>query len=314
MGNFQGKDIISINDLSREDIDYILDKVSKIGQHPRHAHLLEGKVMASLFFEPSTRTRTSFEKAMLNLSGRVEGFADPSVTSVVKKESLWDTIRIYDGYGYDVFVVRHPLKGAARLAAEAARAPVINAGDGPNQHPTQTLLDLYTIQETQERIDNISIAMVGDLENGRTVHSLTEALLKYDGCGLYFISSRDLAMPGHLIDKCRERAAKGDFHFEELTHLEDVVDQMDIIYMTRIQIERFEGREQLYEKVKSIYRLNLNALQNVKGNLKVLHPLPRVDEISIEVDKSPYAYYFQQASNGLRVREALLALVTGAIQ
>jgi aspartate carbamoyltransferase catalytic subunit len=236
------------------------------------------------------------------------------VTSVVKRESLWDTIRIYDGYGYDVFVIRHPLKGAARLAAEAATAPVINAGDGPNQHPTQTLLDLYTIRETQGRIDSISIALVGDLENGRTVHSLTEALLKYNGCRICFISSRDLAMPGYLIDKCRERAARGDFHFEELTHLEDVIDQMDIVYMTRIQIERFKGREQLYEKVKNIYRLDLSALHNVKSNLKILHPLPRVDEISIEVDKSPFAYYFQQASNGLRVREALLALVTGVIQ
>ena len=255
MVSFQGKDIISMNDLSREEIDYILDKAFEIGQHPHRPKLLAGKVLASLFFEPSTRTRTSFEKAMLNLGGRVEGFADPRVTSVVKKESLWDTIRIYDGYGYDVFVIRHPLKGAARLAAEAARAPVINAGDGPNQHPTQTLLDLYTIKETQGRIDDISIAMVGDLENGRTVHSLTEALRKYNGCRLYFVSSRDLAMPGYLIDKCRERAAKGDFYFEELTHLEVIISEVDIVYMTRIQKERFEGREQLYEKVKNIYRL-----------------------------------------------------------
>ncbi len=314
MINFQGKDIISMNDLARDEIDYILDKALEISEHPSRQHLMEGKVMASLFFEPSTRTRTSFEKAMRNLNGRVEGFADPSITSVVKRESLWDTIRIYDGYGYDVFVIRHPLKGAARLAAEAAGVPVINAGDGPNQHPTQTLLDLYTIRETQGSIDNISIAMVGDLENGRTVHSLTEALLKYKGCRVYLISSRDLAMPGYLIDKCCRRAERGGFHFEELTHLDQVINQVDIIYMTRIQKERFEGREQLYEKVKSIYRLDLHALQNIKSNLKVLHPLPRVDEISMEVDKSPYAYYFQQASNGLRVREALLALVTGAIQ
>ncbi|MBW2146221.1 MAG: aspartate carbamoyltransferase [Deltaproteobacteria bacterium] len=314
MVNFQAKDIISMNDLSKDEIDYILDKAGEIGHNPNRSRLLEGKVLASLFFEPSTRTRTSFEKAMRNLSGRVEGFADPKITSVVKRESLWDTIRIYDGYGYDVFVIRHPLKGAARLAAEAAQAPVINAGDGPNQHPTQTLLDLYTIRETQGTIDNISIAMVGDLENGRTVHSLTEALVKYEGCRLFFISSRDLAMPGHLIDKCRERAERGGFHFQELTHLDQVIDQVDIVYMTRIQRERFEGREHLYEKVKSIYRLDMSALQKVKTTMKVLHPLPRVDEISIEVDKTPYAYYFEQASNGLRVREALLALVTGVIQ
>lgn len=312
--NFKGRDIISMNDLSREEIDFILDKVEEVSSLEGKETLMKGKVMASLFFEPSTRTRTSFEKAMRNLGGRVEGFADARVTSAAKQESLWDTIKIYDGYGYDVIVIRHYLKGAARLASEAARAPVINAGDGPNQHPTQTMLDLYSIRETQGKIDSISIALVGDLENGRTVHSLTEALLKYKGCKLYFVSSRDLAMPAYLLDKCRERAGDGDFFFDEVTRLEEVVDEVDIIYMTRIQKERFEGREQLYEKVKNIYRLDAKMLKNVKPNLKVMHPLPRVDEIAMDVDETPYAYYFQQAANGLKVRETLLALVTGAYQ
>src|SRR4030042_2635478 len=202
--SFQGRDLISMNDLTRQEIDQILLKVATVRDHPNKHRLCENRVSAMLFFEPSTRTRTSFEVAMRNLGGEVGGFYDASITSAVKQESLWDTVKMHDGYGFDVIVIRHPLKGTARLAAEAAEIPVINAGDGPNQPPTQTLLDLYSIKETQDKLDGLTIAMVGDLANGRTVHSLTEALLKYNDCRMIFISPRDLAMPRSLIDKCRK--------------------------------------------------------------------------------------------------------------
>ncbi len=213
--NFEGKDIISMNDLTRGEIDTILDKVETVRNHPRKKDLCSNKIGAMLFFEPSTRTRTSFEVAMRNLGGKIGGFYDERITSAVKEESLWDTVKMHDAYGFDVMVIRHPLKGAARLAAEATDIPVINAGDGPNQHPTQTLLDLYSIKETQQRLDGLTIAMVGDLAYGRTVHSLTEALLKYDGCSLIFISPRDLAMPRFLIDKCRKASDEGRMTFAE---------------------------------------------------------------------------------------------------
>ncbi len=311
MPQFQGRDIISMSDLNREEIDYIINKTFSMRKTSGREKIMKGKVMASLFFEPSTRTRTSFNAAMRNLGGEVEGFADPKVSSAVKDESLWDTIKIYNGYGYDVFVIRHPLKGSARLSAEAADAPVINAGDGPNQHPTQTLLDIFTIYETQGKVTDLTIGLVGDLENGRTVHSLTEALLKYAPVKLYFISSRDLAMPGYLIDKCKRTPG---IRYEEAVRIEEVISELDVIYMTRIQKERFQDREALYQKVKNIYRLDASMLHNVKENFKVMHPLPRVDEISPDVDDTPHAYYFQQAANGLAVRETILALVTGAAQ
>lgn len=313
MASFQGRDLISIRDLSRADIEAILDKARAMADIPveERRALLRGKTMASLFFEPSTRTRTSFNAAMRNLGGWVEGFADPKTSSVSKMESLWDTIKIYDGYGYSVFVIRHPLKGAARLASDAAEAPVINAGDGANQHPTQTLLDLYTILETQGRIDGLRVGMVGDLAHGRTVHSLTQALLKFRGVDLYFVSSRALKMPGHLVDKCR---ARSEGVCEEVSRIEEVIGEVDILYMTRVQKERFGGDHALYEKVKNIYRLSSDMLVGVRENLKVLHPLPRVDEIATDVDSTPYAYYFQQARNGLRIRETLLAFLTGALQ
>ncbi|MBN2054988.1 aspartate carbamoyltransferase [bacterium] len=310
-GDMKGRDVLSIRDLTRQDIDYILASTNRLKDVPEKEGLLAGKVLAMLFFEPSTRTRASFTRAALNLGGRVEGFDNPRTTSLEKSESLWDTLKIYDGYGYDLFVIRHPYKGAARLASDAVSAPVINAGDGPNQHPTQTLLDLYTIMETQGAIDNLRIAMVGDLANGRTVHSLTEALLLYSGCHLYFVSSRDLAMPNHIVKRCREA---DNITVEEAARIEDVIQEVDILYMTRIQKERFTGYETLYEKLKSIYRLNPDMLEGVKPNLRVLHPLPRVDEIAADVDATPYAYYFPQARNGLYVRETLLALVTGVFR
>ncbi len=312
--NFKGKDIISMNDLTRDEIDSILDKVETVRNHPRKKELCNNKIGAMLFFEPSTRTRTSFEVAMRNLGGKIGGFYDERITSAVKEESFWDTVKMHDAYGFDVMVIRHPLKGAARLAAEATDIPVINAGDGPNQHPTQTLLDLYSIKETQQRLDGLTIAMVGDLAYGRTVHSLTEALLKYDGCSLVFISPRDLAMPRFLIDKCRKASEEGRMTFAEGSRIEDHIGEVDILYMTRIQKERLEGITGLLEKFRRIYRLEASMLKDAKPTMKVMHPLPRVDEIAPDVDQTPYAYYFQQARNGLFVREALLALILGGVQ
>jgi len=312
--DFKGKDLISMNDLTREEIDFILGKVPLVVNHPEKKKLCRNKVSAMLFFEPSTRTRTSFEVAMRNLGGEVGGFYDARITSAVKEESLWDTVKMHDGYGFHVLVIRHPLKGAARLAAEAAEIPVINAGDGPNQHPTQTLLDLYSIAETQGKIDGLTIAMVGDLANGRTVHSLTEALLKYNNCKLIFISPRDLAMPRSLIDKCRKAWPERGVTFAEGSRIEEFVSEVDVLYMTRIQIERLEERTPLVEKFRSIYRLEAAMLKDAKPHMKVMHPLPRVTEIASDVDQTPYAYYFQQARNGLLVRETLLALILGVIQ
>ncbi|MCA1960289.1 MAG: aspartate carbamoyltransferase, partial [Desulfomonile sp.] len=219
--DFEGRDIISMNDFTREEIDVILSKVDEVQAHPDRNNLCRNKVCAMMFFEPSTRTRTSFEVAMRNLGGQSGGFYDPKITSAMKEESLWDTVKMHDGYGFDVIVIRHPLKGAARLAAEAADIPVVNAGDGPNQHPTQTLLDLYSIKKTQGRIDGITIAMVGDLANGRTVHSLTEALLNYRDCRIVFISPRDLAMPSYIIDKCRKAEAESGITVQESARIED---------------------------------------------------------------------------------------------
>jgi len=310
--SFQGRDIISMNDLTREEIDEILTKVPVVRNHSEKKRLCKGKVSAMLFFEPSTRTRTSFEVAMRNLGGETGGFYDVSITSVTKQESLWDTVKIHDGYGFDVMVIRHPLKGAARLAAEAARIPVINAGDGPNQHPTQTLLDLYSIKETQGDLNGLTIAMVGDLANGRTVHSLTEALLKYEGCRLIFISPRDLAMPRFLIDKCAKAAEERGASFVEASRIEDFITEVDVLYMTRIQSERLKERAAV-EKFRSIYRLEASMLKDAKPSMKVMHPLPRVTEIAQDVDATSHAYYFQQAGNGLFVREALLALILGVI-
>ena len=241
--NFKGKDIVSINDMTREEIDFIISKVDAVKHLPDKARLCKGKVMALLFFEPSTRTRMSFEVAMRNLGGEISGFYDAKTTSAAKDESLWDTVKIYDGYGFDLLVIRHPLKGAARLAAEAAVAPVINAGDGPNQHPTQTLLDLYSIKEVHGTLDGLTIAMVGDLANGRTVHSLTEALLNYKDCRLIFISPRDLAMPRFLIDKCEQSRDRVGVNYEEATRVEPFIEELDVLYMTRIQNERFEDRD-----------------------------------------------------------------------
>jgi len=295
------KNIISIADLSRSELELILETAHSLKQTPQ-PELLKNKVIASCFFEASTRTRLSFETAVQRLGGSVIGFDSGGNTSLAQKgETLADSVKIIASYA-DAFFMRHPQEGAARLASEFTKVPVINGGDGSNQHPTQTLLDLFTIYETQATLDNLNIAFVGDLKYGRTVHSLAQALSLFN-CNFYFISPEALAMPDYIIEELNERNINFSLHCS----IEEVVDDLDILYMTRVQKERFDETE--YQHMKSAFLLNANMLDNVRDNLKVLHPLPRVDEINIDVDDTPYAYYFQQAQNGVYARQALLALL-----
>ncbi len=263
--------------------------------------------MGSCFFEPSTRTRLSFETAMQRLGGRVVGFADAGVTSTKKGETVYDTTKMMSHYA-DVIVIRHYLEGAARRAAEATEKPVINCGDGANQHPTQTLLDLYTIQECQKKLTGLKIAMVGDLKYGRTVHSLAHALTHFDA-RLYFVAPEPLAMPAAICASLREAGIKFSCHEK----IEDIIDEVDIVYMTRIQAERFPDPLE-YEQLKDLYILHPRHLEKTKKNLKILHPLPRVNEIHTSIDTMTQAYYFEQAKNALYVRQALLGLVLGKIK
>jgi len=306
--DFKGKDVISINDLSRQEIDFILDKaefIEKLDDGSKST-LLKGKIMASLFFEPSTRTKDSFNSAMTRLGGTIIGFDSDKSTSIKKGETVWDTAKMYNTYT-DVIVMRHRVEGAARRAAEAASIPVINGGDGANQHPTQTLLDLYTIKKTQGRIEGLKVAMCGDLKYGRTVHSLAVALSHY-GCRLYFVAPKSLKMPNYI----QKELTKRGIVFSEHYNLEEVIPLADILYMTRIQKERFPDEAE-YEKVSGIYILKSNMLKHAKENMKVMHPLPRVDEISTDVDETRHAVYFEQAANGIPVRQALLCLVLGRL-
>ncbi|MDU7803900.1 MAG: aspartate carbamoyltransferase, partial [Serratia marcescens] len=294
------KHIISINDLSREDLELVLRTAAGLKANPQ-PELLKHKVIASCFFEASTRTRLSFETSMHRLGASVVGFADGSNTSLGKKgETLADTISVISTY-VDAIVMRHPQEGAARMASEfSGNVPVLNAGDGANQHPTQTLLDLFTIQETQGRLSNLSIAMVGDLKYGRTVHSLTQALAKFEGNRFYFIAPDALAMPAYILKMLEEKGIEYSLH----SSIEEVVPELDILYMTRVQKERLDPSE--YANVKAQFVLRAADLAGARANLKVLHPLPRIDEIATDVDKTPYAYYFQQAGNGIFARQALL--------
>ncbi|OGH87660.1 MAG: aspartate carbamoyltransferase [Candidatus Magasanikbacteria bacterium RIFOXYC2_FULL_42_28] len=301
----KGRDIISINELTPAEINSIVKLALELKKKPQ-PNLLAGKVMGSCFFEPSTRTRLSFETAMQRLGGKVVGFADAGVTSAKKGETLYDSIKIVGQY-VDVVAMRHPLEGAARRAAEATDKPVINGGDGANQHPTQTLLDLMSIKETQGKLNNLSIAMMGDLKYGRTVHSLAQALTHFNA-RLYFIAPPSLAMPEYLLTELREKGIKFSVH----ESFENIIPKLDVLYMTRIQGERFPDQME-YNRVKDVYRLTVADLKNAKKNLRILHPLPRVNEIDYAVDKTPHAYYFEQAENGLYARQALLALVLNAI-
>jgi len=305
--SFKGRDIISIKEFSHEEIDHVLDTtelmepLAKMG-----SDMLRGRILATLFFEPSTRTKLSFETAMYRLGGNTIGFAEPKVASVEKGENLADTVRVVENYA-DLLVVRHPLEGAARLAAEFVNIPVINAGSGAEEHPTQALLDLYTIRRELGSIDGLNIGLVGDLRYGRTVHSLAYALSQYK-VKLHLISPELLKMRREVLEETRKR-----IRAEEMSDWRDVLSELDVIYMTRIQKERFADLAE-YEKVKGYYRLTSQEMLKVKKNAILMHPLPRIDDIAFEVDYSPQAKYFKQVWYGLLTRMALIGLVLGAMK
>lgn len=304
---FEGRDIISIKDFTREEINYIM-KIAQAMEPiaTKGSEMLKGKILATLFFEPSTRTRLSFEAAMHKLGGSTIGFAEAELASVKKGENLADTVRTVENYA-DIIAVRHPLEGAARLAAEFAKIPIINGGSGAEEHPTQALLDLYTIMKEKRKINGLKIAFVGDLRYGRTVHSLAYALSLYK-IELYLISPESLRMRREVLQTIKEKIP-----VIEKTSLEKTVSQVDVLYVTRIQKERFPDPAE-YIKVKGSYRIDLNTLNEAKEGLIVLHPLPRVDEIAPEVDNTPYAKYFPEVWNGIVMRMALLALISGAVK
>ena len=297
------KSLISITDFSTEEILRILEIAEDFERHPE-PHLLDGKVVATLFFEPSTRTRLSFESAANRLGGRVIGFSDPNISSVSKGETLKDTIRIVSNY-CDLIVMRHPLEGSCRYASEVATVPVINAGDGAHQHPTQTLLDMYSIKKTQGRLDNINIFMVVDLKYGRTVHSLVQDMSPFNPI-FNFISHPKLKMPKEYLDFLDSKHVK----YYEHEQFNDIISEADIIYMTRVQRERFQDLME-YEKTKDLYILRNSMLENTKPTMKILHPLPRVNEIAQDVDQNSKAYYFEQALNGVFARQAVISYVLG---
>ena len=298
------KSLVSIDQCSKEDILRILDNAGKFEKNPNRK-LLEGKVAATLFFEPSTRTRLSFETAVNRLGGRVIGFSDASTTSSSKGETLKDTILMVSNY-VDLIIMRHHLEGAARYASEVTNIPIINAGDGANQHPSQTMLDLYSIRKTQGKLENLTITMVGDLKYGRTVHSLLMAMRHFNPT-FHFIAPDELRMPEEYKIYCREHNIR---YVEHSDFNESTIADADILYMTRVQRERFTDLME-YERVKNVYILRAKMLEKCRPNLRILHPLPRVNEISYDVDDCPQAYYSQQAQNGLYAREAILCDVLG---
>ena len=298
------RSLVTIADHTREKIEYLVDMASEFEKHPNR-RLLEGRVVATLFFEPSTRTRLSFETAANRLGARVIGFADPKVTSGTKGETLKDTIMVVSNYA-DSIVMRHYLEGAARYASEVAPVPIVNAGDGANQHPSQTMLDIYSIYKTQGTLDNLNIYMVGDLKYGRTVHSLLMAMRHFNPT-FHFIAPDELAMPEYYKLYCKEHGIR---YVEHKDFDANTIADADILYMTRVQRERFSDLVE-YERVKDSYLLKRNMLSRAKENLKILHPLPRVNEIEYSIDETPYAYYFQQAGNGLFARQALICDALG---
>jgi aspartate carbamoyltransferase len=298
------KHLVSISHCSAEDIMRILDRAALFERNPNR-DFLQGRVVATLFFEPSTRTRLSFETAVCRLGGKVIGFSDASTSSSTKGETLKDTIKIVSNYA-DAIVMRHYLEGAAQYATEVSPVPIINAGDGSNQHPSQTLLDLYSIRQTQGSLEQKTIVMVGDLKYGRTIHSLIEGMQPFSP-RFIFVAPKELALPEEYRSYCREH----NIPFEEVTEFtSEVIAEADILYMTRVQRERFLDPEE-YERVKNVYILDRELLCMAKPNLKILHPLPRVQEIAQEVDDHPAAYYFRQALNGLYVRQSILSEVLG---
>lgn len=304
MRTLENHSLVTIANLSREKILQLIEMAQEFEKHPNRK-ILDGKVVATLFFEPSTRTRLSFETAAHRLGASVIGFTDPKATSSTKGETLKDTIKMVSNYA-DVIVMRHYLEGAARYAAEVSSSPVVNAGDGANQHPTQTMLDLYSIYKTQGTLENLNIYLVGDLKYGRTVHSLLMAMRHFHPT-FHFIAPKELAMP----DEYKEYCAKNGIRYVEHEDFdEDIISEADILYMTRVQRERFTDLME-YERVKNVYILRAGMLAKARQNMKILHPLPRVNEIATDVDETPFAYYFEQAKNGLFAREAIICDVLG---
>lgn len=295
---------VTIADLTREKIMYMIEMAQEFERHPNR-EILKGKVVATLFFEPSTRTRLSFETAANRLGARIIGFADPKITSGTKGETLKDTILMVSNYA-DVIVMRHFIEGAAQYASEVAPIPIVNAGDGAHQHPSQCILDLYSIYKTQGTLENLNIFLIGDLKYGRTVHSLIMAMRHFNPT-FHFIAPRELAMPIEYKLYCESHGIK---YVEHETFNDDVISKADILYMTRVQKERFSDLME-YERVKNVYILKNDMLTKAKPNMKILHPLPRVNEISYNVDTNPHAYYIQQAGNGLFAREAIFCDVLG---
>ncbi|MBU2556879.1 MAG: aspartate carbamoyltransferase [Bacteroidetes bacterium] len=299
----KNRSLVSINDYSKEEILQILEIAAEFEKEP-HQNLLNGRVIASLFFEPSTRTRLSFESAIQKIGGNVVGFSSAATSSVQKGESLKDTILTVSNYS-DLIVMRHPVDGSSRYASEVSPVPIINAGDGANQHPTQCLLDLYSIKKTQGTLENLDVTFVGDLKYGRTVHSLVIALCQFNA-KFHLVSPVELKLPSAVKRHIKE----ANLQYEQYTDFAEVIPKSDIIYMTRIQRERFPDPLE-YEKVKNAFILENKMLENSKENCRILHPLPRVNEISIDVDDNPKAYYFEQALNGVYVRQALIASILG---
>ncbi len=297
------KSLVSINDYTKEEQLRILELAQEFEKNPVQ-RIMEDYVVASLFFEPSTRTRLSFESAANRLGAKIVGFSEASNTSVKKGESLRDTILTVANYS-DLIVMRNPIEGSARFASEISSVPIINAGDGANQHPTQTLLDLYSIQKTQGSLDNLEVALVGDLKYGRTVHSLVIALCNFNTT-FHLVSPVELKLPRAVKMHIKEK----NLAYHQYTELEDVLPKSDVLYMTRIQKERFSDPLE-YERIKNSYILHADMLPDTKENFRVMHPLPRVNEIHTSVDKSPKAYYFEQALNGVFVRQALMTLILG---
>ncbi|TVR69260.1 MAG: aspartate carbamoyltransferase [Marinilabiliales bacterium] len=299
----KNRSLISINDYSKEEILQVLDLAGDFEQNPSR-DILNGKVIATLFFEPSTRTRLSFESAVNRLGGKIIGFSDSSSSSATKGETLKDTIKTVSNYS-DLIVMRHPIEGSARYASEVSTVPIVNAGDGANQHPTQTLLDLYSIRKTQGKLENLNLFIVGDLKYGRTVHSLLMAMAHFNAT-FYFISPKELKIPTEYKMYLDQHNLK----YSEHSDFKDIIGEADIIYMTRVQKERFSDPID-YEKTKNAYVLKNSMLENSRSNMKVLHPLPRVNEISTDVDDSEKAYYFTQALNGVYTRQAIISLILG---
>lgn len=305
----KNKHLIDSMDFSKKELEEIFNLAHQIISNPKeYSHICHGKILATLFYEPSTRTRFSFEAAMMKLGGKILGFSEPNSTSTAKGETLADTITMVSIYS-DIIAMRHPMEGSAKLASMYSNVPIINAGDGGHQHPTQTLTDLLTIQTLKDGLENHTIGICGDLKNGRTVHSLIKAMSRYSGTRFILISPKELSLPAYIRE---EILLKNNINFKEVEKLEDVINEVDILYMTRIQKERFFNEEE-YLRLKDSYILNAEKMKLAKDDMIILHPLPRVNEIDIEVDKDSRACYFKQAEFGMYVRMALIAKLLGVV-